>query len=148
MARLTLRGFGECNFCDMARTLRMGENAFRRSCSFRELGVVPDVMQPKAENRRLIADLENAIGLARNAKKTALHHLPIDVIVQRVFVIGKMLRFAAPEIEPEPESERALTGVSIVAEQIVIQQGHRLDVSAVHDVVGFSGVPFLPVARR
>src|SRR5216684_498130 len=30
----------EYNFCDMARTLRMGENAFRRSCNFRELGVV------------------------------------------------------------------------------------------------------------
>ena len=43
MARQTLWGFGcECeyNFCDMARTLRMGENAFRRSCNFSELGVV------------------------------------------------------------------------------------------------------------
>src|SRR5258708_27982977 len=43
-ARQTLRGFGGCeyeyNFCDMARTLRMGENAFRRSCNFRGLGVV------------------------------------------------------------------------------------------------------------
>ena len=42
-ARQTLRGFGcECeyNFCDMAQTLRMGENAFRRSCNFRGLGVV------------------------------------------------------------------------------------------------------------
>jgi hypothetical protein len=44
MARQTLWGFGGCefeyNFCDMARTSRMGENAFRHSCSFRELGVV------------------------------------------------------------------------------------------------------------
>ena len=44
MARQTLRGFGGCeseyNFCDMARTLRMGKNAFRRSCNFKELGVV------------------------------------------------------------------------------------------------------------
>ena len=44
MARQTLWGFGGCeceyNFCDMARTLRMGENAFRRSCNFKELGVV------------------------------------------------------------------------------------------------------------
>jgi hypothetical protein len=43
-ARQTLRGFGGCeceyNFCDMARTLRMGENAFRRSSNFRGLGVV------------------------------------------------------------------------------------------------------------
>ena len=43
VARQTLWGFGGCeceyNFCDMARTLRMGENAFRRSCNFRELGV-------------------------------------------------------------------------------------------------------------
>jgi hypothetical protein len=35
-ARQTLWGFGGCecehNFCDMARTLRMGKNAFRRSC--------------------------------------------------------------------------------------------------------------------
>jgi len=42
--RQTLWGFGGCvceyNFCDMARTLRMGENAFRHSCDFRELGVV------------------------------------------------------------------------------------------------------------
>ena len=29
----------EHNLCDMARTLRMGENAFRRSCNFRELDV-------------------------------------------------------------------------------------------------------------
>jgi hypothetical protein len=44
MARQTLWGLGGCeceyNFCDMARILRMGENAFRRSCNFRELGVV------------------------------------------------------------------------------------------------------------
>jgi hypothetical protein len=44
VARQTLRGFGSCeseyNFCDMARTLRMGENAFRGSCNFSELGVV------------------------------------------------------------------------------------------------------------
>ena len=43
VARQTLWGFGcECeyNFCDMARTLRMGEKAFRSSCNFKELGVV------------------------------------------------------------------------------------------------------------
>src|SRR5580704_19499684 len=47
VARWRARRYGdlaavECeyNFCDMARTLRMGENAFRRSCNFRELGVV------------------------------------------------------------------------------------------------------------
>jgi hypothetical protein len=44
VARQTLRGFRGCeceyNFCDMARTLRMGKNAFRRSCNFKELGVV------------------------------------------------------------------------------------------------------------
>ena len=30
----------EHNLCDMARTLRMGENAFRRSCDFKEVRVV------------------------------------------------------------------------------------------------------------
>jgi hypothetical protein len=50
VARQTLLGLGGCeceyNFCDMARTLRtggmgeMGKNAFRRSCNFKELGVV------------------------------------------------------------------------------------------------------------
>src|SRR6266702_359522 len=30
----------EYNFCDMARTLRRGENTFRRSCNFKELRVV------------------------------------------------------------------------------------------------------------
>jgi hypothetical protein len=47
VARRRVRRYGdlagsECeyNFCDMARTLRMGENAFRRSCNFKELGVV------------------------------------------------------------------------------------------------------------
>jgi hypothetical protein len=30
----------EHNFCDMARTLPMGENAFRRPCNFKELRVV------------------------------------------------------------------------------------------------------------
>src|SRR6266404_248209 len=32
----------ECqhNFCDMARTSRMGENTFRRPCNFKELRVV------------------------------------------------------------------------------------------------------------
>jgi hypothetical protein len=30
----------EHNLCDMARTLRMGENAFRRPCNFKELRVV------------------------------------------------------------------------------------------------------------
>src|SRR5258705_13250977 len=46
VARQTLWGFGGCvpeceyNFCDMARTLRMGENTFRRACNFKELRVV------------------------------------------------------------------------------------------------------------
>ena len=47
VARWRVRRYGdlaavECeyNFCDMARTLRVGENAFRGSCNFRELGVV------------------------------------------------------------------------------------------------------------
>jgi hypothetical protein len=51
VARWRVRRYGdltavvpECehNFCDIARTLRMGEmgeNAFRRSCNFKELGV-------------------------------------------------------------------------------------------------------------
>jgi hypothetical protein len=30
----------EYNFCDMARTLRVGENTFRRPCNFKELRVV------------------------------------------------------------------------------------------------------------
>src|SRR5712664_3410798 len=30
----------EHNLCDMARTLRMGENTFRRPCNFKELRVV------------------------------------------------------------------------------------------------------------
>ena len=30
----------EHNFSDMARTLRMGENTFRRPCNFKELRVV------------------------------------------------------------------------------------------------------------
>src|ERR1700716_3998747 len=48
-ARCCVRRYGdltavvpECeyNFCDMARTLRMGENAFRHPCNFKELRVV------------------------------------------------------------------------------------------------------------
>src|SRR5258708_596429 len=37
----------ECryNFCDMARTLRMGENTFRRPCNFKELRVVKRALQ-------------------------------------------------------------------------------------------------------
>jgi hypothetical protein len=46
VARWRVKRYGvvvaECeyNFCDMARTLRMGENTFRRPCSFKELRVV------------------------------------------------------------------------------------------------------------
>ncbi len=45
VARWRVRRYGdlpECeyNFCDMARTLRMGENTFRRPCNFKELRVV------------------------------------------------------------------------------------------------------------
>ena len=49
VARWRVRRYGdltavlpECeyNFCDMARTLRMGENTFRRPCKFKELRVV------------------------------------------------------------------------------------------------------------
>ena len=46
MARQTLWDLAavvtECeyNFCDMARTLRVGENTFRRPCNFKELRVV------------------------------------------------------------------------------------------------------------
>jgi hypothetical protein len=48
VARSRVRRYGdlaavvpECeyNFCDMARTLRMGENTFRRPCNFKELRV-------------------------------------------------------------------------------------------------------------
>src|SRR3979411_2959140 len=48
-ARCRVRRYGdltavvpECeyNFCDMARTLGMGENAFRHPCNFKELRVV------------------------------------------------------------------------------------------------------------
>jgi len=49
VARWRVRRYGdlaavvtECeyNFCDMARTLRTGENTFRRPCNFKELRVV------------------------------------------------------------------------------------------------------------
>ena len=47
VARLRVRRYGdsaavECeyNFCDMARTLRLGGNGFRRPCNFKELRVV------------------------------------------------------------------------------------------------------------
>ena len=49
VARWRVRRYGdltavvpECgyNFCDMARTLRMGENTFRHPCNFKELRVV------------------------------------------------------------------------------------------------------------
>jgi len=47
VARWRVRRYGdlaavECeyNFCDMARTLRMGENTFRRPCNFKELRAV------------------------------------------------------------------------------------------------------------
>jgi hypothetical protein len=49
VARWRVRRYGdltavvpECeyNFCDMARTLRIGENTFRRPCNFKELRVV------------------------------------------------------------------------------------------------------------
>jgi hypothetical protein len=49
VARWRVRRYGdltavvpECehNFCDMARTLRVGENTFRRPCNFKELRVV------------------------------------------------------------------------------------------------------------
>ena len=43
MARQTLWGFRGCeceyNFCDMARTLRMGKNAFRRSALSEAVGL-------------------------------------------------------------------------------------------------------------
>jgi hypothetical protein len=35
----------EHNLCDMARTLRMDENVFRRPCNFKELRVVKRVLQ-------------------------------------------------------------------------------------------------------
>jgi hypothetical protein len=48
-ARQTLWGPGgcgcECNFCDTARTLRMGENTYRRFCNFKELRVVRHILQ-------------------------------------------------------------------------------------------------------
>jgi hypothetical protein len=49
VARWRVRRYGdlaaavpECeyNFCDMTRTLRMGENTFRRPCNFKELRIV------------------------------------------------------------------------------------------------------------
>ena len=63
VARQTLWGFGGCeceyNFCDMARTLRLGENAFRRPYDFSTVGWVERpravVLQQAREEAKPIA---------------------------------------------------------------------------------------------
>ncbi len=52
----------------------------------------------------------------------------------------------APEERPVLEGESAWCSVAVVVEKVVVQQRHRLDVGAVHDVVLAHRVPVLHVA--
>ena len=104
------------------------------------------IVQTKAQYRRLIANLKNTVRLAGDSEKTALSHQPIDMLVQAVLVIFKASFGAAPKVRPVLEGQCASSGVSVVVEQIVVQQRHRLHIGTVHDVVAPNRIPFLAVA--
>lgn len=95
----------------------------------------------------MITDLENAVGFARDTEITAFDHLPIDVFIEGVLVIFETLLSTTPEPCEEAERQRPRLAVSVVIEQIVVQQRHRLHVRAVHDVVFGYRVVLLEVAR-
>src|SRR6516164_3121988 len=105
-------------------------------------------MHAEAENRGLIAYLKHAVRLASNAEITRLDHLPVDVIVEGILVVLKALFFTSPKIGPEAEGQRSGLRVATVVKEIIIQQRHRLDVSAVHDIISTDGIPFLAVFLR
>jgi hypothetical protein len=80
VARQTLWGFrgGDCeyNFCDMARTLRMGKSAFRRSRNFKELGVVLQLLRYVPDGSLCAASVEQIFPcdcVQRNYSEFALY---------------------------------------------------------------------------
>jgi hypothetical protein len=91
VARQTLWGFGglECeyNFCDIARTLRMGENAFRSSYSFKELRVVKGpILQllryvPDGSLRTASAEQIFPRDCVQQNVSGVFGHLPDDVLI-------------------------------------------------------------------
>ena len=102
-----------------------------------------DVMQPEAEDGWLVADLEDAVGLACNAQESAFHHLPVQMLVQRVLVILESFLVATPEERPVAERQRPGLGIAMIIEQDVIHERHRLHIGTVHDVVALDRVPLL-----
>ena len=80
MARQTLWGLGGCeceyNFCDMARVLRMGKSAFRRSRNFKELGVVLQLLRYVPDGSLCTASAEQIFppnSVQRNCFELALY---------------------------------------------------------------------------
>src|SRR6266481_1706733 len=106
VAKLRVRRYGdltavvpdcEHNLCDMARTLRMGENASRRSCNFKELRVVKghilQLVRYVPDGSLCTASAEQIFprdSVQRNCFELALYH---DCISNR---IGSGIQNCAP----------------------------------------------------
>ena len=88
VARWRVRRYGdlaavvpECeyNFCDMARTLRVGENTFRRPCNFKELRVVK-----KGRTLQLLRDVPDGSLCTASAEQI----FPCDSVQRRCFKLA------------------------------------------------------------
>jgi hypothetical protein len=95
------------------------------------------VVETKAELRKLMADDEDAIGLAGHAEPAVLDQLPIDDVVELAAMGLEDSRVLghSPEHGLLPECQGAGRVVSVVAEQYGVHPRYGVEMAAVHDVL-------------
>ena len=138
VARWRVRRYGdltavvtECeyNFCDMARTLRMGENTFRRPCNFKELRVVKghilQLLRYVPDGSLCTASAEQILprdSVQRNCFKLALYTTrDHDCISNR---IGSGIR-TCPQCGSRLATFVALPAPSTIYREIIMLNNHR-----------------------
>src|SRR5882672_10240332 len=98
----------------MARTLRMGENAFRRSCNFSELGVV----------KRHILQLVRYVPDGSLCRASVEQIFPRDGVQRNCFELAIYVMTASP-IASVRVFETALPTLSVRDRAIIVLNHHR-----------------------
>ena len=103
------------------------------------------IEKAEAEQRVLVADDEAVVRLAGNAQPLELRHLAPDRVIDAGMVVVVALRPHAVEDGRLDEADRTRLVVLRIVVQHAVQTQHRVQVTAVHDVLALDRVgPGLP----